>query len=117
MRRPDGWSSNWAGSAFSCCAQSLRYRECCSCSRSPPGTSRDPWPEPQRSLRDGLELSELAVVVDAQRRMVGEALGLVDGSGRCFVGHARCGKLIVNAPADVFCPCLAAAGPPGILFG
>src|SRR4051812_32295653 len=59
--------------------------------------------------------SERVVIVDQQRRMVGEALRLVD---RLAVRGARNlgrGDLVVDAPADVLGPGLSAVGPPRVL--
>src|SRR5512139_1904555 len=46
--------------------------------------------------------------------MVGEALVLVDAGGRGLGGDSRGGDLVVDAPADVLRPGLAAVAPPGV---
>src|SRR5215831_5754373 len=55
------------------------------------------------------------VVVDRQRRVVREALRLVDARALRFRGDARRRDLVVDAPADVLLPRLAAVRPPGVL--
>src|SRR5688572_17846195 len=57
------------------------------------------------------------VVVDDERRVVREALGLVDRFPARGGGHARRGDLVVDAPADVLLPRLAAVRPPRVLIG
>src|SRR5215210_6878218 len=62
-------------------------------------------------------LSERVVIVDDERRMVGEAPRLVNKllvRGLCHAG--RC-DLVVDSPADVFLVCLAAVRPPRVLVG
>src|SRR5215467_11381517 len=55
------------------------------------------------------------VVVDRQGRVVGEALVLVDPRALRFRRDARRRDLVVDAPADVLLPRLAAVRPPGVL--
>src|SRR5687768_9956714 len=57
------------------------------------------------------------VVVDDQRRVVGETLGFVDRFTPRGGGDARRGDLVVDAPADILLPRLAAVRPPGVLVG
>src|SRR5688572_5111698 len=57
------------------------------------------------------------VVVDDQRRVIGEAPGLVDRFSARARGDARRGDLVVDAPAYVLLPRLAAVRPPGVLVG
>ncbi len=61
--------------------------------------------------------AQLEVVVDDQRRMIGEAAGFVDRRRARGCGDARRRDLVVDAPADILGPRLPAIGPPGILFG
>src|SRR5258708_2739354 len=58
-----------------------------------------------------------AVIIDRQGRVVGEALLLVDRFLQRRGGDARRGDLVVDAPADVLRPGLAAVRPPGVLVG
>src|SRR4051812_4594812 len=60
-------------------------------------------------------LRERAVIVDRQRRMVGKAPALVDRLLARLRRDAGRGDLVVDAPADVLRPRLAAIGPPGVL--
>src|SRR6185503_18132325 len=60
---------------------------------------------------------KLMVVVDDERRVVGKALRLVDRLAPRRGGDARRGDLVVDAPADVLLPRLAAVRPPGVLLG
>src|SRR6185503_16439270 len=60
---------------------------------------------------------KLMVVVDDERCVVGEALRLVDRLAPRRGGDARCGDLVVDAPADVLLPRLAAVRPPCVLLG
>src|SRR6185295_672979 len=60
---------------------------------------------------------KLMVVVDDERRVVGETLRLVDRLAPRRGGDARRGDLVVDAPADVLLPGLAAVRPPGVLVG
>src|SRR4051812_15827891 len=62
-------------------------------------------------------LSERVVIIDRQRRVVREPLGLVDRFLARAGGDARRRDLVVDAPADVLRPGLAAVGPPGVLIG
>src|SRR5687768_15698072 len=61
--------------------------------------------------------SELVVIVDRERRVVGEALRLIDRLLACGLGDARGGDLVIDAPADILLPRLAAVRPPGVLVG
>src|SRR5699024_6330646 len=56
-------------------------------------------------------------VVDDQRRVVGEALVLVDRDGVRPGGDAGGGDVVIDAPAHVLGPGLAAVAPPGVLLG
>src|SRR4051812_45963818 len=67
--------------------------------RSPAGSA---------SLKDVL-------ILDRQRRVVGEALLLVDRFLACLRRDARRRDLVVDAPADVLRPGLPAVRPPGVL--
>ena len=49
--------------------------------------------------------------------MVGKARSLVDAAGLRPPGEARAGDVVVEAPADVLRPGLAAVRPPGVLIG
>src|SRR5258706_12837461 len=60
---------------------------------------------------------EGVVIVDRQGRVVGEALLLVDRFLARRGGDAGRGDLVVDAPADVLRPGLAAVRPPGVLVG
>src|SRR5688572_4391459 len=60
---------------------------------------------------------KLMVVVDDERRMVGKALRLVNRFAPRGRGDGRRGDLVVDAPADIFLPRLAAVRPPGVLVG
>src|SRR5688500_17991423 len=64
-----------------------------------------------------MPLGERVVIVDRQGRVVGEPLRLVDRLLRRGGGDAGGGNLVVDAPADVLLPRLAAVGPPGVLLG
>src|SRR5712671_70410 len=55
------------------------------------------------------------VIIDRQGRVVGEALLLVDRFLVRRGGDAGRGDLVVDAPADVLRPGLAAVRPPGVL--
>ena len=59
----------------------------------------------------------LPVVVDGQRRVIGKTFRLVDANLSRGGGDARRGDLVIDAPADVFRPGLAAVRPPGVLLG
>src|SRR5207244_11260588 len=65
----------------------------------------------------GSLLTQRVVIVDRQRRVVGEAARLVDRFLDRRPGHAGRGDLVVDAPADVLLPCLVAVGPPGVRVG
>src|SRR6266567_8305618 len=56
------------------------------------------------------------VVVDRERSVIREAPVLVDRGLFRFRRDARSGDLIVDAPAHVFRPGLAAVRPPGVLL-
>src|SRR5882724_9340341 len=60
---------------------------------------------------------KLRVVVDGQRRVVREALRLVNRSLPRLCRDARGRDLVVDAPADVLRPGLSAVRPPGVLPG
>src|SRR4029450_1132951 len=60
-------------------------------------------------------LFEREVIVDDQRRMVGKAPVLVDRHGVRLDRDSRCGDLIVDAPADILRPRLAAVRPPRVM--
>src|SRR5215470_16818741 len=64
----------------------------------------------------GSRSAQRMVVVDRQRRVVGEALVLVDPRALRLRGNAGRGDLVVDAPADVLLPRLAAVRPPGVLL-
>src|SRR5262249_1674822 len=65
----------------------------------------------------GSRSAQRMVVVDRQRRVVGEAAVLVDARALRFRRDARRRDLVVDAPADVLLPRLAAVRPPGVLPG
>src|SRR5712671_5188755 len=70
-----------------------------------------------RQWRSAVLLAALdgVVIVDRQGRMVGEALLLVDRFLHRGDGDAGRRDLVVDPPADVLRPALAAVGPPGVL--
>src|SRR5712671_2379329 len=70
-----------------------------------------------RQSRSAVFLSALGgvVIVDRQGRVVGEALLLVDRLLHRRGGNSRGRDLVVDPPADVLRPALAAVGPPGVL--
>src|SRR5688572_25268757 len=72
--------------------------------------TRRSWSQPRRRLEPG-------VIVDRERSVVGEAPPLVDRFLRRARGDARRGDVVVDAPAHVLRPGLAAVGPPGVLLG
>src|SRR5271169_2764998 len=49
--------------------------------------------------------------------MIREAPVLVDRYGAGRGRYTRCGNLVVDAPANVVCPSLAAVRPPRVLLG
>src|SRR5205085_2743960 len=57
------------------------------------------------------------VIVDRERRVIGEAPALVDRLSDRSSGDARRGDLVIEAPADILGPGPAAVGPPGVLVG
>src|SRR5207302_429916 len=59
---------------------------------------------------------ELPLVVDGQRRVVGEALRLVDRFPARGGSDPGGGDLVIDAPADILRPGLPAIGPPGVLI-
>src|SRR5437763_2717976 len=61
--------------------------------------------------------SERVVIVDRERRVIGEAPALVDRLSHRRRGDAGRGDLVIDAPADVFRPRPAAVRPPGVLVG
>src|SRR5256885_2224468 len=62
-------------------------------------------------------LSQLEVVVDHHRRVIREALLEIDRLAHGGAGDARRGQVVVDAPAHVLRPRLAAVAPPGVLLG
>src|SRR3954470_15646115 len=69
-----------------------------------------------RAERERRPLLQREVIVDRQRRVIGEALLLVNAAAsrrRCDAGRR---DLIIDAPADVLGPRLPAIGPPRILI-
>src|SRR6185503_11099537 len=71
-----------------------------------------------RSLMRSIERSnEVAVVVDDERRMIGKAPVRVDRSGVRLGGDAGSRDLVVDPPADVVRPRVAAVGPKGVAIG
>src|SRR4051812_5643340 len=62
-------------------------------------------------------LGQPVVIVDRQRRVVREPLRLVDRLLPRLRCNTRSRNLVVDAPADVLFPRLAAIGPPGVLVG
>src|SRR3954462_14978648 len=62
-------------------------------------------------------LGQPVVIVDRQRRVVGEPLRLVDRLLPRLRCNARRGDLVIDAPADVLFPRLAAIRPPRVLVG
>src|SRR5436190_22852795 len=59
--------------------------------------------------------SERIVIVDRERRMVGEATPLVDRLAQCSSSDAWSGHLVIDTPADVLRVGLPAIGPPGVM--
>src|SRR5215831_9396456 len=59
--------------------------------------------------------SELVVVIDRQRRVVGKTLVFVDRFAPGERRNAGCDDLVVYPPADVSCPRLATVRPPRVL--
>src|SRR4051812_47767238 len=62
-------------------------------------------------------LSERVVIVDNERRVIGETARLVDEFPVGGLRNARRRHLIVDAPTDVLLVCLAPVRPPGVLVG
>src|SRR5688572_493386 len=60
-------------------------------------------------------LTQRVVIIDRERRVVGEPLSLVDRAALRRRRETRRGDLIVDAPSDVLGPRLTAVGPPGVL--
>ena len=58
--------------------------------------------------------SETPVVIDADRGVVGESFVFVNAGLTGAGGDAGRGDLVVDAPADVLGPGLAAIAPPGV---
>ena len=82
---------------------------------APPGTARGRFrlcrsAPPRRQARS-------QAVVDHERRVVGEPLRLVDAGARDAAAQPRAHHLVVDAPAHVLRPGLAAVGPPRVLLG
>src|SRR5512134_3294893 len=69
------------------------------------------------SRRPAGSLLKLMLVVDDERRMVGEALRLVDRLPARERRDAGRRDLVIDAPAHVLLPGLAAVRPPGVLLG
>src|SRR5215467_12762975 len=63
----------------------------------------------------GVSTLELRIVVDGEGRVVREALRFVDARTLRFRGDPGRRDLVVDAPADVLRPGLAAVRPPGVL--
>src|SRR5262245_43214829 len=63
----------------------------------------------------GSRLAQGGVIVDRERRVIGEALFLVDPRALRFRRDPGRRDLVVDAPADVLLPCLPAVRPPGVL--
>src|SRR5438067_7173712 len=61
--------------------------------------------------------SELVVIVDGERRVIGKAPPLVDRLTHRGGSDRRGGDLVVEPPADILGPGLAAIGPPRVLVG
>src|SRR4051812_17220847 len=61
-------------------------------------------------------LADGELVVDHERRVIRESPVLVDRDRTCRRCDSRCGDLIVDAPADVLLPRLAAIRPPRVLL-
>src|SRR3989338_2523136 len=59
--------------------------------------------------------SRSAGVIDNQRRVIGKALRLVDSRRPRPRGDAGRGDLVIEAPADILGPCLAALRPPPVI--
>src|SRR6056297_926181 len=62
-------------------------------------------------------LSEVRVVIEDQRGVVGEADVLVDAGLAGAVGRTGAGHVVVDPPADVVVPGPAPIRPPGVLLG
>src|SRR5688572_29453033 len=60
-------------------------------------------------------LTQRVVIVDRERRVVGEPPRLIDGAAVRGRGKGRGGDLIIDAPSDVLRPCLTAVRPPRVL--
>src|SRR5437764_3426227 len=60
---------------------------------------------------------ELVIVVDDERRVIGEAPVLVDRDRTGLRGDARRRHLVIDAPADVLLPRLPARRPERVLLG
>src|SRR5690606_2798320 len=80
-----------------------------------PSLSRGPGltPGPPARAAEGAS-SGREVVVDRQRRVVAETLVLVDRGSAGARGQRRRGDLVVEPPAHVLGPGLAAVAPPGV---
>ena len=73
------------------------------------------WPVCLGSKADPEAVDSRSVgVIDNQRRVIGEALRLVDSGHLRPRGDAGRGDLAIDAPADILGPCLAAIRPPGV---
>src|SRR3989338_3583060 len=73
------------------------------------------WPVCLGSKADPEAVDSRSVgVIDNQRRVIGEALRLVNSRRLSPRGDAGRGDLVIEAPADILGPCLAAIRPPGV---
>src|SRR5687768_12385857 len=64
-----------------------------------------------------IPLNQRVVIIDGQRRVIGEATRLVDRLLHRLGRDAGRGDLVIDAPADVLLPRLPAVRPPGVLLG
>src|SRR3954466_7408257 len=67
--------------------------------------------------RYGCTPSDWIVIVDRERRMVGEATTLVDRLAHCGCPHTPGCHLVIDAPADVLGVGLASVRPPCVVAG
>src|SRR5512134_2661067 len=81
------------------------------------GRGRGEGPIAYRPSLIAASSAERVVVIDDQRRVVGEALVDVDRRRACPRRDAGRGDLVVDAPADVLLPRLATVRPPGVALG
>src|SRR5512135_1641634 len=95
------------------------------CSVAPVSASGRPEEKPSSSSRKILlprntprsSAPEAPLIVDDEGGVVGKAAPLVDRLAHGGLRHAGRGDLVVDAPADVLRPGLAAVRPPGVLLG